>query len=49
MLKDTLKGISVALTVIGILMSLFHRKYPKLAAWGVPIGLAGLLGITLFS
>jgi hypothetical protein len=44
-----LKEISIGLTVIGIVMSLFHNKYPKFAAWGVPIGLAGLLGIYFFS
>ncbi|MEK6906127.1 MAG: hypothetical protein AABW81_00730 [Nanoarchaeota archaeon] len=41
-----LKDISTGLAVIGIIMTLFHKRYPHIAAWGVPIGLIGLLGIT---
>jgi len=44
-----LKEISTGLTVVGIIMTLFHKKYPSVAAWGVPIGLLGLLGIYYFS
>jgi len=43
-----IKTMSVGLTIIGILMTLFHQKYPKFAGWGVPIGLMGLLGIYYF-
>ena len=44
-----LKEISTALAVIGILMTMFHKKYPEVAKWGVPIGLIGFLGIVQFS
>jgi hypothetical protein len=40
-----LKEASTVLAVIGIIMALFNEKYPKIAAWGVPIGLIGLLGL----
>jgi len=44
-----LKEVSIFLAVIGIIMSCFARIYPKVGAIGVPIGMAGLLGITIFS
>jgi len=44
-----LKELSTAFAVIGIIMSLFQKKYPKLAGWGYSLGLIGLLGIVRFS
>lgn len=40
-----LKEISTGMAIIGIIMTLFYKKYPNVGAWGVPIGLIGLLGI----
>ncbi|MEK6927106.1 MAG: hypothetical protein AABX11_01605 [Nanoarchaeota archaeon] len=44
-----LKSISTFLAVVGIIMTVFAKKYPAIGAIGVPIGLLGLLGIYYLS
>lgn len=44
-MKKMIKEIFAFFTVVGIVMTLFYSKYPKIAAIDVPIGLLGLLGL----